>query len=281
MSGSRTVPTNWPAAKGSYLVSDPTAPVAVCVLTSEELVRATAELAGVAISGSVQTANSGIEAIVLNTISNGNIRFLVVCGKESKLFRPGQSLVALAANGVDSERLINGAEGYEPRLLTVSVPAIARFREQVAVVDLRGEEDVAAIRAAVEEAVGSDPEPFEHDFVQGLAASIEQIKPGGHRQPLSYDPKGIFVITIEPEEGEIHLVHFGPDRLPAHEMRGRSAEPMLLGLLRERLISQLSHAGYLGGELAKAESALRLGLPYIQDRPLREASKPSPSTTTH
>jgi hypothetical protein len=44
---------------------------------------------------------------------------------------------------------------------------------------------------------------------------------------------------------------------------------MLLGLIRERLVSQLSHAGYLGAELAKAESALRLGLRYAQDRPLR------------
>ncbi len=34
---------------------------------------------------------------------------------------------------------------------------------------------------------------------------------------------------------------------------------MVLGLIRENLISQLSHAGYLGAELAKAEAALRLG----------------------
>jgi tetrahydromethanopterin S-methyltransferase subunit A len=41
-----------------------------------------------------------------------------------------------------------------------------------------------------------------------------------------------------------------------------------LGLLRERLISKLSHAAYLGSELTKAESALRLGLRYEQDKPL-------------
>ena len=45
---------------------------------------------------------------------------------------------------------------------------------------------------------------------------------------------------------------------------------MLLGLLRERLVSQLSHAGYLGAELAKAEAALRLGLRYEQDQPLKQ-----------
>ena len=34
------------------------------------------------------------------------------------------------------------------------------------------------------------------------------------------------------------------------------------------LISELSHAMYVGRELAKAEEALRSGLQYEQDRPL-------------
>jgi len=54
-------------------------------------------------------------------------------------------------------------------------------------------------------------------------------------------------------------------------MRGRNAEAILLGLLREGLISQMSHAGYLGAELAKAETALRLSLDFEQDQPLRLA----------
>ena len=46
---------------------------------------------------------------------------------------------------------------------------------------------------------------------------------------------------------------------------------MLLGLVREGLVTQLSHAGYLGEELAKAQTALQFGLRYDQDRPLRLA----------
>jgi hypothetical protein len=88
---------------------------------------------------------------------------------------------------------------------------------------------------------------------------------------LIYDPKGYFVISLNRFAGQIVLRHYLPNHTPAHEMRGRGAETMLLGLLREGLVSQLSHAGYLGGELAKAESALRLGssVHYEQDRPLR------------
>jgi tetrahydromethanopterin S-methyltransferase subunit A len=87
---------------------------------------------------------------------------------------------------------------------------------------------------------------------------------------LAYDPKGFFVIDLDRDRREIICRHFLPDNTPAHEMRGRSAETMLLGLLREGLVSQLSHAGYLGGELAKAETAPRLGYAYRQDLPLRK-----------
>lgn len=264
----RATPPGWPPHKGSYAVNDPRAPVAICVLGSDPLAAQTAGIDGVAIAGSLHTANVGIEAIVLNTISNRNLRFMVVCGKDSKLFRQGQSLVALHDNGVDEERLILGAEGHEPQLAALSPAAVERYRDQLTLIDLREEQDADAIATAVARAVELDPGPLAEDFASAAAAPTQKIQPGGHRQPLAYDPKGFFVITADRDEREISVVHYGPDRLPAHEMRGRSAEPMLLGLLRERLVTQLSHAGYLGAELAKAETALRLNLEYTQDRPL-------------
>jgi len=96
-----------------------------------------------------------------------------------------------------------------------------------------------------------------------------RIQPGGKREPLAYDPNGYFIITLDRAAGEIVVRHHLTDNSPAHEVRGRSGEPLLLGLLREGLISQLSHAGYLGAELARAEAALRLKLRYEQDQPLR------------
>ena len=55
---------------------------------------------------------------------------------------------------------------------------------------------------------------------------------------------------------------------------------MLLGLLRDGLVTQLSHAGYLGEELAKAQTALQFGLRYDQDRLLRPRESPAAATTT-
>jgi hypothetical protein len=101
------------------------------------------------------------------------------------------------------------------------------------------------------------------------------IRPGGTRDPLQYDPKGYFVISLDRQPEQIIMRHYRPDHAPAHEMRGHSAGPMLLGLLREGLVTQLSHAGYLGEELAKAEAALRFDLRYDQDRPLRRREAPA------
>jgi tetrahydromethanopterin S-methyltransferase subunit A len=104
---------------------------------------------------------------------------------------------------------------------------------------------------------------------EGEAPAFTPIRPGGKREPPAYDPKGFFIITLDRPAGEIVLRHYLPDNTPAHIMRSRSAEAMLLGLIREDLVTQMSHAGYLGVELAKAEAALRLGPRYEQDQPLR------------
>src|SRR5205807_6498802 len=63
-------------------------------------------------------------------------------------------------------------------------------------------------------------------------------------------------------------------------LHGRRATSMLLGLLRDGLVTQLRHSGYLGEELAKAQTALQFGLRYDQDRPLRPRESPAAATTT-
>ncbi len=264
----------WPVAEGDYLVGDSNAPVAVCALTSEDLWPALAKLPGVAIAGQVFTANLGIEQIILNVTTNAAIRFLLLCGHESPIFRPGQTLTALISNGIDEEQGIIGAEGHLPVLSNLSAARIEAFRQQVELVDFTGESDVAMLGERIRALAERNPGRFsgvlsEAADSEGRDERFVAIRPGGRRQPLAYDPKGFFIVSLDRNAKEMVIRHYLPDNTPAHEMRGRSAESMLLGLLREDLVSQMSHAGYLGGELAKAEAALKLGLRYEQDRPLR------------
>ena len=265
--------TNWPIVPGSYVVGDPNAPVAVCTLTTERLMSTLAHLPGVAITGMVYTANLGITRIVMNITANPAIRFLLICGRDSTLFRPGQSLAALADHGTDDQKRIIGASGYDPVLNTLTPDQISRFRKQVELVDWTNEEDVETLKKKIDDLASRNPGAFKSDSGGTTASSkleeFVEIRPGGQREPLIYDPKGYFVISIEPDKGEIVLRHYLPDHTPSHEMRGRGASSMALGLLREGLVTQLSHAAYLGEELAKAQTAIQLGLRYDQDRPLK------------
>jgi tetrahydromethanopterin S-methyltransferase subunit A len=227
----------------------------------------------------VYTANLGIMRIIVNITSNPAIRFLLVCGKDSALFKPGQSLVALAEKGVDDKRRIIDAAGYDPVLPSVDPQQVEQFRKQVEVLDWTGEEDLQVLQERAKSLSGRNPGVFVTGQKETAKPRKQEefvsIRPGGQREPLLYDSKGYFVITIEPEQKEILLRHYLPDHTPAHEMRGRGATSMLLGLLREGLVTQLSHAGYLGEELAKAQTALQFGLRYDQDRPLRQRETPA------
>src|SRR5215813_4585642 len=139
----------WPVVAGSYTVGDPQGPVAICTLTTEHLIAPLVRLPGVAIAGQVYTANLGISRIVINVTANPAIRFLLICGKDSPLFHPGQSLVALAERGLDTDRRIVGAIGYEPVLSTLDPAHVAQFRQQVEVVDWAGEEDLQTLEQGV------------------------------------------------------------------------------------------------------------------------------------
>ena len=48
-------------------------------------------------------------------------------------------------------------------------------------------------------------------------------------------------------------------------IKGKSAKEVLDAIFELELVSSLSHAGYLGRELGKAEIALKIGRSYAQD----------------
>ncbi|MBL8630282.1 MAG: DUF4346 domain-containing protein [Rhodospirillaceae bacterium] len=271
----------WPVVGGEYRVGQPTAGVAVCTLSSNDLIAPASVLPGVAIAGRLYTVNLGIERMVQNIISNPRIRALVLCGKDSPVFHTAQGVRALLAQGVDGAHRIIGAEGHLPVLANLSTPQIARFRAQITLVDAVGVTELADVERVVSDAaiLARDAAPLaEADLppLHGSAPPVSDFKiiqSGGHREPLAYDPRGFFVITVA-DGKEIVCRHYNADNTPGHEIRARSAERIALALVRENLISQMSHAAYLGGELAKAETALHLGLTYEQDRKLTAPAKP-------
>jgi tetrahydromethanopterin S-methyltransferase subunit A len=137
----------WPIEPGEFVVCDPRKHIAVVTLDDDITLPADV----LAIYGKSRTENLGVERVVLNTISNPNIRVVVVCGEEIHGHMAGQAILSLWRNGVDEKRRIIGASGAIPYIQNLPPHFIERFREQVEVVDLIGVADEKRLRAKLEE----------------------------------------------------------------------------------------------------------------------------------
>ena len=82
-------------------------------------------------------SQAGVNFIVRNVLANPKIRYLILCGQESKIEKSGQALVNLKKGGVDRNNLILGTKsGYLDK--EIPLRAINDFRQGVEIIDLRG-----------------------------------------------------------------------------------------------------------------------------------------------
>lgn len=135
----------WPPVRGEYVIGSPESRMAVVTLASNLCAE------GAALIGPCKTENLGVEKVVANTISNSNIRFLLLCGVESKGHLPGDALLALHKNGIDEQGRILGSRGAIPFIQNLPHEAIKRFQDQVELVDRIGLEDVEQIELLIRE----------------------------------------------------------------------------------------------------------------------------------
>lgn len=162
---------DWPPVRGDYWVSDRRLGVAVVTLASKLKIK------GAAIVGTCKTENLGVEKIVANLISNPNIRYLIICGAESRGHLPGDAIISLHRNGIDGSGRIIGAAGAIPFIQNLQREAVERFRRQIDVVDMRGVEDIAEIEKAVEH-YSEIAEPFpEPPFEVVRKAHVARVQP--------------------------------------------------------------------------------------------------------
>jgi tetrahydromethanopterin S-methyltransferase subunit A len=63
----------------------------------------------------------------------------------------------------------------------------------------------------------------------------------------------------------LSVEHYAYDNTLLRHIEGANARALYLTIIQNGWVSELSHAAYLGKELAKAELALTQGLPYVQD----------------
>lgn len=267
----------WPPLPGDFVLGAGSSPVAVCTLASQSLLPHLQGRPEIAIAGRVYTENVGIERMVQNLLANPRLRVLILCGRESR-HRVGQAILSLHRNGIDPlTRRIRGATGPEPVLANLDDQAIATFRERFTVVDLIGETDpehiIARARAelARPSSAAAPPEEARPD-----APPVIRATPSAPAEWV-YDPLGFFLIQVDRGRRLLYVEHYDQDRRLRHRLEGDSARALADTIIRLGLVSELTHAAYLGRELAKAEAALLFDLHYEQDSRLRPARSGSTS----
>lgn len=127
-----------------------------------------------------------------------------------------------------------------------------------------------------------------------LADQIRSLDDQLSKRALALDPAGYFIIYVDrdqqricvkffstlineqglatdPDTGEVIPARGKLQRAAAQEFSGRSAKELCIALFEhlpaeeQALITQFSHAAYLGRELQRAEQALISGTEYVQD----------------
>ena len=140
----------WPVIKGDYRIGNKESRICIVTLASHfELPQE--EMKKVALIGPCHTENLGIEKIIANTVSNPNIRFILVCGEESRGHRSGHTLAAIHANGINESGKIIGSGGAIPFIENIPNDAIDRFRAQVNIIEHIGETNIENILRIIEE----------------------------------------------------------------------------------------------------------------------------------
>ena len=257
----------WPPLPGDYHVVRYRAPVAVCCLNSDHLATQMADYPpqGLAIIGTLRTENLGIERMIRNVLGNPHIRFLILCGEDTRRavgHQPGQSMKSLFEGGIDDDGRIRGARGKRPFLKNVTREQVRAFVRQVELVDSIGERELSAIAERVRECDDRNPGAIPEARFRVAIDAIQASEP----RRLVLDPAGFFVICADTRYRRFVAEHYSTLGQLDCVIEGKSATSVYGEIIKRNLVSRLDHAAYLGKELTRAEQSMQTGEPYVQDR---------------
>jgi len=144
-------PVRFPLVEGTYLVGSRYSPVAVMVVRTSERLEGSIEErlvkkaieTGASIAGICTTANIGLEKVIINILSNPNIRYLIVTGQDDNAHKCGLAILLLHRYGIDAEtrrikcsedRPCSKDEILEAVLPNIPPRLVETFRRQVKII---------------------------------------------------------------------------------------------------------------------------------------------------
>ncbi len=133
----------------TFRFNDSSSPVAVATLASDY---ETFALSGYAVIGSVFTENLGVQLAITNMLKCPNVRYLILCGRESAHLA-GDAFKALHENGavrIGTYRRIIGCKSPLPFVDDIPEWAIDEYQENIRLVDMVGIEDESLIQKKID-----------------------------------------------------------------------------------------------------------------------------------
>jgi tetrahydromethanopterin S-methyltransferase subunit A len=255
---------SWPVQPGSYRVFSSSRAVAIALLKDASIEALSGiDLSEVAIAGTITTENLGVEHLAKNLVANPYIRHLVVFGCEIQGHLPGDALLMLHKRGIDSKGRIISAKGARPILKNLTLQEAEHFRSQIAISDLLGKTDPAALAVRLDELnrIGSPP------YSSGLRIDLVEPRQAEPARRLTLDKAGYFVVIVmHGRERPLVVEHYSNDGVLRNVIEGADSASICATIVEMKLVSQLDHAAYLGRELAKAELSLTTPMRYVQDK---------------
>ena len=262
---------HWPPVAGEYFVLDSAASVAVSTLANVDLAEQLAHRKpnGLAIVGKTETENIGLDKIIKNVVSSSTLRYLIVTGTESAGHMAGQTLLALAAHGVDDQGRVIGSLGKRSVLRNVSPREIQAFREQVHVIDMIGCEIPDMICLQIDELAQQATIPCDCNGCSEKSpitiSTASRVSADELSETVKLDEAGYFVIIPLVSTGVINVEHYTYDHSLLRVIEGTTSRAVYNAIINNGWVTELSHAAYLGKELTKAELSLQHGFKYVQD----------------
>jgi tetrahydromethanopterin S-methyltransferase subunit A len=105
-----------------------------------------------AIVGRLLSENIGIDEIVNFCIVNKEIEHLVLCGKDTRGHRAGESIIALFSYGITKYGLIINSKSPRPQLHS-SYQDVEALRKRITIHNLIDETNLNRIKSRVEEII--------------------------------------------------------------------------------------------------------------------------------
>lgn len=264
----QTVP---PAAEGRPDCGGTACLVGVSTLASAELAEdlASQGVKELCMVGKTETENLGVDTLVKNMVANPQVRVLLVVGKDPEGHYSGKTLLALHENGIDENMKVIDSPGRRPILSNATREEVDAFRRRVQVVDMIGCENVEQIIEKVKElsikAASSNNCDECRAWTAPMRGPVPPVIMAKEHLNIKMDSAGYFIIEPQRTEGTIVVEHYSYDNKRKRVIKGKDASSIYQTIIENGWVTQMSHAAYLGKELASAELSLKQGFRYIQD----------------